>query len=197
MSTTPTITEDATKVRPSPIRNLLIWMLSFLAFPVAGLLGTFLVGPVDNLAAALLGGAVVGAIVGLAQSLVSRGRLTILRWTIATAIGASAGVAIGTLAIGYGTTLVDLAIGGLITGAIIGVAQAVALPAALRVRLLWIVATTVLWASGWAVTTLAGVGVEEQFIVFGATGAFVYTALAGLVLLVLRVNRATVQAPKS
>ena len=42
-----------------------------------------------------------------------------------------------------------------------------------------------LWPLGWTVTTLAGIKVDEQIIVFGASGAFVYTLLAGLMLQVL------------
>ena len=186
MSTTPTITEPATQVRPSSIRNLLFWMLSFLVIPASGYLGTFLVGRVDNLPSALLGGALVGAIVGLAQSLASRRRLDKLRWTIASALGTAVGVALGTLAIAYRTSLSDLILGGIITGVVVGMAQAFALPRTTRLRWIWVPVTTILWALAWAVTTLAGIKVEEQFIVFGATGAFVYTLLAGLTLLALR-----------
>ena len=33
-----------------------------------------------------------------------------------------------------------------------------------------------MWALGWAVTTAVGIDVEEQFTVFGASGALVVTA---------------------
>jgi energy-converting hydrogenase Eha subunit A len=188
MSATPTITESGAQVRPASIRTLLLWMLSFLAIPIAGYLGTFLVGRVDNFSSALLGGALVGAIVGFAQALASRRRLNRLSWTVSTALGTSVGVALGTLAVSYRTSLAALIVAGLITGAVVGLAQALALPRMTAgLRWLWVPVTTILWALAWAVTTLAGVTVEEQFIVFGASGAFVYSLLAGLTLLVLRV----------
>jgi hypothetical protein len=124
-------------------------------------------------------------IVGTAQAFASRKRLRNVSWIIASTIGTSIGVAVGTLAINYRTTLMDLIVGGLITGVIVGIAQAIALPAGTLARALWIPITAVLWALAWAVTTLAGIKVELQFIVFGATGAFVYTVLAGLALMVL------------
>jgi len=122
------------------------------------------------------------------QALVSRGRLPALTWTVATAIGLAAGVTLGTLAVGYGTSLVELAIGGVVTGAIVGLAQAIVLPA--KRRWIWIAVTTILWPLAWSVTTLAGIKVDEQFIIFGASGASVYTVLAGLVLLALRLPSA-------
>lgn len=170
------------------VGSLAIWLLSFLAIPIAGYAGTFLVGRVDNPVSALIGGAFVGAVVGLVQALTSRRRLPVRVWTIATAVGLGAGVTAGTLAVGYGTSLAQLAVGGLITGALVGLAQAVALPA--RARLSWVAATAVLWPLAWTVTTLAGIKVDEQFIVFGASGASVYTLLAGLVLLALRLPSA-------
>ncbi len=174
-----------TKAAPSKVRTLLFWLLSFLAIPIAGYLGTFVVGRVDNLVSALLGGAVVGVLVSTAQAFASRKRLRKVSWIITSTIGTSIGVAVGTLAINYRTTLMDLIVGGLITGVIVGIAQAIALPAGTLARALWIPITAVLWALAWAVTTLAGIKVELQFIVFGATGAFVYTVLAGLALMVL------------
>lgn len=42
-----------------------------------------------------------------------------------------------------------------------------------------------LWALGWIVTTAAGIGVDQRFTNFGASGAIVVTALSGLVLVQL------------
>ena len=184
MSTTPAVAKDSVTRAPF-LRNLLIWMLSFLAIPIAGYLGTALVGRVDNVFAALIGGAVVGLSVGLVQALVSRRRLTLLPWTIASTVGTSVGVAVGTLVTGYQTSLGALALSGLITGVIVGTAQTLALPASARFRWVWLPVTAALWPLAWTVTTLAGIGVDEQFIIFGASGAFVYTVLAGLVLQLL------------
>jgi hypothetical protein len=182
--------QRTTEFRPPSVPALLVWMLSFLAIPVAGYLGSVLFGPVDDFPPALLGGALAGAILGFVQALASRRRLRLIPWTLATAVGAGAGVGLGTLVIGYRTSLADLVLGGLLTGAVMGAAQALVLPPGTRLRWLWIPVTTVLWGLAWAVTTLAGITVAEQFIVFGASGASVYTLLAGLVLFALRVPTA-------
>ena len=78
-----------------------------------------------------------------------------------------------------------LALGGLITGVVLGFAQMLALPPTVRFRWLWLPVTAALWPLAWTVTTLAGIRVDEQFIIFGASGAFVYTLVAGLILQIL------------
>jgi hypothetical protein len=70
----------------------------------------------------------------------------------------------------------------LLTGLVLGVVQAIALPRHTRLRWAWATALPLLWALGWTVTTLAMVGVDEQFTVFGATGAVTFSALSGLLL---------------
>ena len=40
----------------------------------------------------------------------------------------------------------------------------------------------VLLALGWSATSLTGISVEDQFTVFGAAGAVVFTLLSGVVL---------------
>jgi len=200
MSTTPAVTEipSPTVVTRAPfLRNLLMWMLSFLIIPIAGYIGTFIVGRIDSLLAALIGGAFVGLAVGAVQALVSRRRLSLLTWTIASTIGTSVGVAVGTLAVGYQTSLGSLAVAGLITGITVGIAQTFALPAATRFRWLWLPVTAALWPLAWTVTTLAGIHVEQQFIIFGASGAIVYTVLAGLVLQLLLPRPAAQASPST
>ena len=56
------------------------------------------------------------------------------------------------------------------------------MPAGARLRWLWLPVTTALWPPAWTVTTLAGIQVEQQLMVFGASGAIVYTVLAALML---------------
>jgi hypothetical protein len=191
MSTTPAIPEPLRATRPGLFGNLMMWMLTFLMIPIAGYVGTLIVGRVDSLLSALLGGAFVGLVVGFVQALVSRRRLPLLRWTLASAIGMSVGVAAGTSAVAYETPLDALALSGLITGAFVGLAQTLALPATARFRWLWLPLTAALWPLAWTLTTLAGVRVEEQFIVFGASGSFVYTLLSGLALQLLIPQPAT------
>jgi hypothetical protein len=104
------------------------------------------------------------------------------------AFGMAVGLAMGAAAVGYRTSLADLAFMGALTGIPLGIAQALALPATARRRWLWAVTTPVLWGLGWTVTTLGGITVEEQFTIYGAYGAVTFAALSGLVLhgLVLR-----------
>lgn len=170
------------------------WTASFLAFPVAGLAGLAAAGGrVDSPLTALIGGAVTGLVIGAAQSLAwhlgcrtFNRQLGAARWTTATTTGMGGGLLLGATTVGFGTSLGDLAVQGLLTGLVLGPAQALALPASPgRRRSLWAAAAPLLWTLGWTVTTLAGVDVERQYTVFGATGAFIYSALSGLLLLLL------------
>ncbi|MCW0215841.1 MAG: hypothetical protein OJJ54_21020 [Pseudonocardia sp.] len=145
-----------TAARTRLLRPWALWTVGFLAFPLAGIVGGALAGPVDDLLAAVLGGAVTGLVIGAGQSLVGRGAVPPLRWIPATALGMAAGLALGAGTVGYGTSLPDLALMGLLTGIPLGVAQALALPTATGHRRLWALTTPVLWALGWTVTTLVG-----------------------------------------
>jgi hypothetical protein len=166
----------------SALRAWLIWTAGFVVFPLSGLTGMLVVGRVDGPAGAALGGLATGAVLGAGQALASSRRLPLLRWVAATALGMGVGLLVGAHAVGYGTTLAELALMGAVTGAALGAAQALALPPNARRRWLWAVAVPVLWSLGWVVTTLAGVAVDEQFTVFGATGAVTVTALLGILL---------------
>ena len=172
----------------------LIWTAGFLAFPIAGVAGRVVAGRVDSPTAALVAGLVTGALIGAGQCFVSRGRLRLVPWVLATALGMGLGLLLGATAVGFQTSLADVAVMGALTGAALGVAQAVALPAQTRRRWLWAVAMPPLWALGWMVTTLAGIPVEEQVTIFGASGAVTFSALSGLLLYGLLLPRPTTPA---
>ncbi|PWJ51783.1 hypothetical protein SAMN06264364_12061 [Quadrisphaera granulorum] len=174
------------------------WMAGTLAFPVAGLAGRALSGPVDGVGPALIGGLVTGAVIGTAQGALSP-RLPLLPWAAATAAGVSAGLAAGSAAVGYGTSLGELATMGAITGVVTGAAQAVALGGRLPGwrRLAWPVATSGIFAAGWTVTTLFGIDVERQYTTFGATGALVATALTGLLVQTLPAGTSTAEVERN
>jgi hypothetical protein len=174
------------------LRTWLLWSAGSLAFPLAGLAGTRVAGRVDSPVAALVGGAVAGLAIGVAQALLSRGRLDIRRWVPATAVGMGLGLLVGALTVGYETALVDLALMGALTGVVLGIAQTLALPAATRHRWVWAAAMPGLWALGWTATTVGLISVENQFTVFGAYGAVTFSALSGLLLHVLLPYRAAV-----
>ena len=111
------------------LRTWLLWLAGTIAFPIAGLAGTGVAGRVDDARAALIGGAVCGLVIGAGQTLASRRRLDPRRWIPATTIGMGAGLMLGAWAVGYGTSLSDLASMGALTGLVLGPAQALALPA--------------------------------------------------------------------
>ena len=181
--------------RESLVRPWLIWTAGFLAFPLAGLAGTAVVGRVDSPPAALVGGAVAGLGIGLGQTLASRGRLDIRRWVPATGIGMGLGLLLGAVVVDYRTSLPDLALTGALTGLVLGPAQALALPHGTRMRWAWAAAIPALWALGWTTTTLGGIAVDRQFTVYGAYGAIAFSALSGLLLLVLLPERPAAGAP--
>jgi hypothetical protein len=164
------------------IKPWLIWAAGFLFFPLAGLAGTAVAGRVDSPPAALAGGLVTGAVIGAGQALCSSRRLDPLRWIVASAIGMGLGLLLGATTVGFGTSLRDLALMGFLTGIALGPAQALALPAATRRRIVWAVVIPLLWALGWTVTTVGGIDIDRQFTTFGAYGAITFSALSGALL---------------
>jgi hypothetical protein len=164
------------------LRAWLLWTAGFVAFPLSGITGMLVVGRVDGPATAALGGLATGAVLGAGQALASSHRLPLVRWVVATAAGMTVGLLLGAHAVGYGTSLGRLSVMGAVTGLVVGAAQAVALPARTRRRWPWALAVPALWALGWAVTAAAGVAVDEQFTVFGASGAITVTALSGILM---------------
>jgi hypothetical protein len=141
---------------------------------------------VTTVTAALGGGALAGAVIGAGQSLALRGRLPNSEWWIpATAVGQAIGLAAGAMLVGYRTGLQDLAIQGAVTGLGVGILQALVLRRHVETRFWWAIATPPLWALGWIVTTVAGIGIAQHFANFGASGAIVVTVLSGLLLVQL------------
>jgi hypothetical protein len=161
------------------------WAAVALAFPIAGLLGRAAGGRVDAVGAALIGGIVTGAALGGAQWFGARGALGRPgAWIAASAVGYGVGLPAGAALVGYGTSVGDLAAMGAVSGVALGATQGLVLAAQARKRLAiaWAAAMPALLAIGWSSTTLIGVSVEDQFTVFGALGAIVFTLLSGLVL---------------
>jgi hypothetical protein len=171
--------------RPAALKSFLIWVgLTLVGIPLAGFLGHTVVGAVDSVMPALIGGALTGAGIGLAQWLMLRRNLGIgTEWIVATSAGLAVGLAIGAMAVGYETTTSQLVIMGAISGATVGIAQGLLLRDKFSLWHVWIVAMPVLWALGWVVTDAAGIDVAKQFTVFGAAGAVVFGILSALLLM--------------
>jgi hypothetical protein len=165
------------------VKAWLLWTAGFLAFPIAGVAATSVVGRVNDAVAALVGGIVAGAVIGTGQWLVARRLLGDPRaWIPATAMAMGLGLLVGAGAVGYGTSLGELALMGFITGIPLGVAQAYLLRDRLANAWVWAAAMPLLWALGWTVTTAGGIDVDQQFAVFGAYGAITFMALSGVLL---------------
>jgi hypothetical protein len=160
----------------------LLWTAGFLAFPIGGALATGVTGRVNDFGSALLGGLVVGAVIGTGQWLVARRLLDAKTWIPATAVAMSIGLGVGAWVVGYGTSLSELALMGFITGIPLGAAQAYLLRDRLANAWVWAAAMPLLWALGWTVSTFIGVSVDNQFAVFGASGAITFMALSGVLL---------------
>ena len=161
----------------------LLWTAGFLAFPIAGALATGATGRINDFRSALIGGLIAGAVIGTGQWLVARRLLgNPQTWIPATAVAMSIGLGVGAWAVGYGTSLGELALMGFITGIPLGAAQAYLLRSRLANAWVWAAAMPLLWALGWAVSTFIGVDVDQQFAVFGASGAITFMALSGVLL---------------
>jgi hypothetical protein len=82
------------------------WMLTFLGFPLGGLLALMVVGPVEGAVSGALGGALAGAVIGAAQWLVLRRYLRLgPEWIVATALGVAISDALGALLTGARTRI--------------------------------------------------------------------------------------------
>jgi len=185
---TQTATITATTAQASSWQRIVLrWMPTFLGFPAGGLAAKLIIGPIDSVGAALAGGAISGAALGIAQWLgFRRSGLAPEPWVAATAAGMAIGLTAGASAVDFGTTTGALAAQGAICGAIVGTAQATILFRRLgRIAALWPVALAGLWALGWTTTAAAGIDVEAQYTVFGSSGAVVVTAATSVLAIAL------------
>ena len=164
------------------VKAWLLWTAGFLAFPIAGILAGALTGRINDFGSALLGGMVAGAVIGTGQWLVARRLLDAQTWIPATAAAMGIGLLVGAWVVGYGTSLGELVLMGAITGIPLGAAQAYLLRDRLANAWVWAAAMPLLWALGWTVSTFIGVSVDQQFAVFGASGAITFMALSGVLL---------------
>lgn len=182
------------------LKAWLLWTAGFVAFIIGGALATGAVGRINDFGSALVGGMIAGAVIGTGQWLVGRRLLgNPQTWIPATAVAMGIGLGVGAWVVGYGTSLGELALMGFITGIPLGVAQAYLLRDRLANAWVWAAAMPLLWALGWTVSTFIGVSVDNQFAVFGASGAITFMALSGVLLDRLRAttNPATPAMPSA
>ena len=155
------------------------WIVTFAGFPAGGFTAMLLVGHVNTVITALAGGLITGTILGAVQAWgLGRSGPGAIRWITATAIGLTIGLGIGATGVGFRTSLAALVVQGAVCGLAVGTAQALVLRRSLgRIASAWPAALAAIWALGWAVTYAAGIAVDDQFTVFGSSGAVVVTAL--------------------
>jgi hypothetical protein len=161
------------------------WAVVALAFPIVGYIGWKIGGPVDSVGSALIGGAITGAGLAAVQWWAARRALgSAAAWIGSSTVGYAGGLAAGAALVGYETDIGALAVTGLVSGAAMGAAQGLVLARHGQVALAaaWGAAMPVLFGLGWVATTASGISVEDQFTVFGAAGAVLFTLLSGLVL---------------
>jgi hypothetical protein len=157
------------------------WLGTFIGFPLAGVTARLVAGNIDDLASAALGGLAGGAVLGAVQAVVGGlDRTEWVRWTAATAGGLAVGLTVGAGTVGFATDTASLMVVGGISGACVGIAQAVSVSMRSVDRILWALATPVLWAGAWWVTLHVIVDADRQHASFGSSGAVVASALAGI-----------------
>jgi hypothetical protein len=103
-------------------------------------------------------------------------------WVAGTAVGLAAALALFTAAIGQIETSLEAVALGVVSGALIGAAQAaVFLRAGTSNAWLWIPVTALAWGLGWLVTSGIGVALAAGWPVYGLSGALasqIITAVA-------------------
>jgi hypothetical protein len=169
-----------------PGRTLLLrWIIAVIAFPIGGFIGHLIGGPAATVPAALISGLIAGAIIGAGQAVA----LELLRlqamalWVGATAIGLGVALAAVTAVIGQIDTQTEAIALGAVSGLALGAGQAAVL---MRERIanawMWVMASGIAWAVGWAVTSGIGVALATGWPVYGLSGALVSQMITGVVL---------------
>jgi hypothetical protein len=151
-------------------------------FPIGGFVANLIVGKIDTVTAAVVGGLIAGGIIGAAQWLALRPLVPWL-WVVATSVGMAVGLIAGAALVDYGISRGDLALMGAITGLGVGGLQALLLAPPVSRGLWWAAANPPAWALAWLVTSFVITSnVKEHFPNFGASGALVFALLTWLLL---------------
>src|SRR3954447_23817009 len=135
---------------------LLRWVIAIVGYPVGGFLGHLIGGPAASVPAALISGVIAGAIIGAGQALAlgSMRRQAIALWSAATAVGLAIALAAVTASIGQIDTQLEAVGLGAVSGLALGVGQAALLMReGVDKAWMWVVASGIAWAVGWAVTS--------------------------------------------
>jgi hypothetical protein len=165
-------------------RRLWLWPVAIVvSLPIGGEIADLVVDGVDSMGAALVGGLIVGAVIGGAEWLVLRQRVSWF-WIPATIVGMALGLVAGTAIVDYGVERGDLALMGAVTGLAVGVMQALVLARdGIPSAWWWAVANPAAWTLGWIVSSyVISRNIDERFPIFGASGALVFGLVTWLLL---------------
>jgi hypothetical protein len=163
------------------VRRWVRWWGTFIGFPLAGVAARAAVGDIDTAGAAAIGGLVAGTVLGAVQVAIGGiGAGERVAWVAASAAGFTAGLTVGAVAVDFRTDASSLAVVGLASGAGVGLAQALSVPMRPRDRVAWALATPLLWAGAWLITSQVIVDADRHHAVFGSSGAAAASALAGV-----------------
>ena len=159
------------------------WMLTFLSFPLGGIMALAFGGPMEDAVSAASSGAVAGVVIGLAQLIILRRHVGMTAgWLVSTVTGLTLGNTIGVLLSGGGTQTGDLLIVGAAAGISVGIIQWAMLREYLQQAILWPLAVTLAWPLGWLVTLSIGTNVQLGYAVFESFGGLAFAALTGAAL---------------
>ena len=158
------------------------WLPTFLGFPLGGYLATQTVGSLHDPVSAAAGGLLAGAIIGGAQWLALRSDGMGTRWVGYTAAAMAGGSALAATITGAGTEVADVMLWGLVTGAVVGAAQATLLAQGRGASAAWTAVNAAGWSLGWLATSQVIVDIERGHHVFGSSGALLLTVLTGITL---------------
>lgn len=176
-----------TILRSIPVR----WLIAVVGFPVGGFTGHLIGGPAATIPSALISGAIAGGIIGLGQGFALKLQSRDLAlWAAATAVGLGLALAAVTAVIGQITTSTEAAALGAVAGLALGTGQAVVLQrSGVSTAWLWVAASGLAWAAGWFVTASAGIALDAGWPVYGLSGAIISQIITGIVVWRLMAER--------
>jgi hypothetical protein len=160
------------------------WILAIIGFPIGGFLAQAIAGPAATVPAAIVSGLIAGAIIGLGQALALGLRARAMAtWVVGTAAALAVALGLVTAAIGQIETSTEAIALGVVSGVLIGAAQAaVLMRAGVANAWIWILVTGVAWGVGWLITSSVGVALAPGWPVYGLSGALVSQVITAVAL---------------
>lgn len=171
---------------PGTLSRPRVWawpLAALLGFPIGGWIANVVVGPVDSVGAAIAGGLLAGAVIGVAQWFALKQFVPWI-WIGATSLGMAVGLSVGASVVDYGISRGDLMLMGAITGLVVGGLQTLVLARqGIAGAAWWAAVNPAAWALAWLVSSyVISANIDERFTNFGASGTLLYALVTGLLL---------------